>query len=204
MGWTSHGLEYEADPRQAERLLEELELDGDGVKGVVTPGVKTLVHQVQSEQTLPERDHTRFRALAASRLGAPHFLLMRVGPFADVWEGVARGQLAKGDETAALIAAAQRAARGVREATIVLLRPRSVVSAARAAVKLSHTPRTALWPIVKPLSWPAVGAVTIQVVAKAKSKSRERSRRGEPIGRQKRGKGAAQDHTGASRSGARI
>lgn len=43
--------------------------------------------------------------LAASRLGASHFLLLRVGPFTDVWASVAQGQLAKGDETAALIAA---------------------------------------------------------------------------------------------------
>lgn len=48
--------------------------------------------------------------LAASRLRAPQFLLMRVGPFADVWEEVARGQLAKGDETAALIAAERSSA----------------------------------------------------------------------------------------------
>ena len=63
--WTPQGLEYEADPRQVERLLEELELEGEGVKSVVTPGVKTLAHQVQSEVVLPEREHTRFRALAA-------------------------------------------------------------------------------------------------------------------------------------------
>ena len=37
--WTETGIEYEADPRQVERLLEEIELEGDGVKGVVTPGV---------------------------------------------------------------------------------------------------------------------------------------------------------------------
>ena len=42
--------------------------------------------------------------LAESRLRLPQFLLMRVGPFADVWEEVVRGQLAKGDTTAALIA----------------------------------------------------------------------------------------------------
>ena len=41
----------------------------------------------------------------ASRLSLEHFLLVRVGPFTDVWEGVARGKLAKGDETAALVAA---------------------------------------------------------------------------------------------------
>ena len=39
--WTKEGLKYEADPRQAEKLLEELELAGEGVKGVVAPEVKT-------------------------------------------------------------------------------------------------------------------------------------------------------------------
>ena len=63
--WTEEGLEYEADPRQIERLLEELDLDAEGVKGVVTPGVKTQAHQAQSETELPEDQHTRFRALAA-------------------------------------------------------------------------------------------------------------------------------------------
>ena len=47
------------------RLLEELDLDGDGVKGVVTPGVKTLAHQLASERDLKEDEHTKFRALAA-------------------------------------------------------------------------------------------------------------------------------------------
>ena len=36
--WTESGVEYEADPRQVERLLEEMNLDSEGVKGVVTPG----------------------------------------------------------------------------------------------------------------------------------------------------------------------
>jgi hypothetical protein len=63
--WTANGLEYEADPRQVERLLEELDLDGDGVKGVVTPGQKVQSHQAKSEKELPESEHTRFRGLAA-------------------------------------------------------------------------------------------------------------------------------------------
>ena len=32
---------------------------------MVTPGVKVLSHQVQSEKELPESEHTRFRGLAA-------------------------------------------------------------------------------------------------------------------------------------------
>ena len=63
--WTADGLEYEADPRQAERLLEELDLDGEGVKGVVTPGQKIQSHQAKAEKDIPESEHTRFRGLAA-------------------------------------------------------------------------------------------------------------------------------------------
>lgn len=43
--------------------------------------------------------------LAASRVRLDQFLLLRVGPFPDVWARVASAQLAKGDETAAIIAA---------------------------------------------------------------------------------------------------
>ena len=63
---TEHGIEYEAGPRQVERLLEELELEGDGVKGVVTPGVKVQSYQVLSGTELPESQHSRFRGLSAS------------------------------------------------------------------------------------------------------------------------------------------
>ena len=63
--WTPEGIEYEADPRQVERLLEELNLEGDGVKGVVTPGVKTTAQQLSTEEELPERQHTWFRGVAA-------------------------------------------------------------------------------------------------------------------------------------------
>ena len=60
--WTDRGLEYEADPRQVEKLLREIELEG--ANGAVTPGVKVLSHQVESENDLPEKEFTRFRALA--------------------------------------------------------------------------------------------------------------------------------------------
>ena len=42
--------------------------------------------------------------LEASRLKAVQFLLMRVGPFVDMWDTIAHSQLEKGDETAALVA----------------------------------------------------------------------------------------------------
>ena len=36
--WTDHGLEYKADPRQAEKLIQELGLEN--CKGVSTPATK--------------------------------------------------------------------------------------------------------------------------------------------------------------------
>ena len=64
-------LEYDADPRQVERLLEEMELEGEGVKEVVTPGLKVLAHQVEKEEPLPASEVTRFRALAARAGSVP-------------------------------------------------------------------------------------------------------------------------------------
>ena len=40
--WTETGLEYEADPRQAERLLEGLGLD-EKCNRTATPGLRALV-----------------------------------------------------------------------------------------------------------------------------------------------------------------
>ena len=42
MRWTERGVEYEADPRQAERLLEGLGLDGN-CKSTATPGLKAAI-----------------------------------------------------------------------------------------------------------------------------------------------------------------
>ena len=63
--WTPAGLEYEADPRQVERLLEEIDLAGDGVNGSATPGVKTLAHQTCEEKELPPELVSPYRAWAA-------------------------------------------------------------------------------------------------------------------------------------------
>ena len=63
--WTSDGLEYEADPRQVERLLADLELDGEGVKNASTPGVKPLQEQLKTEKKLDKEKHTEYRAIAA-------------------------------------------------------------------------------------------------------------------------------------------
>ena len=49
--WTPLGIEYEADPRQAERLLEGLHLD-DGCKSTATPGLKLLIESLQKDKAL--------------------------------------------------------------------------------------------------------------------------------------------------------
>ena len=63
--WTEAGLEYEADPRQAERLLEGLNLGGNDCKSAATPGLKPLVEQLQKDAPVPASGVTEFRALAA-------------------------------------------------------------------------------------------------------------------------------------------
>ena len=62
--WTPNGIEYEADPRQGEKLLHELELDSK-TNGCATPGIKPLPAQVEADGPLNEKDFTRFRAHAA-------------------------------------------------------------------------------------------------------------------------------------------
>ena len=61
--WTSQGLEYEADPRQAEKLIRDTQLQG--ANSVTTPGVKPLSHQLQAEKPLSMGEFTRFRGQAA-------------------------------------------------------------------------------------------------------------------------------------------
>ena len=61
--WTSHGLEYEADPRQAEKLVSECGLAG--ANSVATPGVRMSHKEVEADEPLEERLHTAFRAAAA-------------------------------------------------------------------------------------------------------------------------------------------
>ena len=56
-------MEYEADPRQAEKLIEELGLNG--AKGLSTPAVKPSIGNIRSDKPLPEDKVTHFRALAA-------------------------------------------------------------------------------------------------------------------------------------------
>ena len=62
--YTEHGFEYEADPRQAEKLLEGLRLDS-GCNGAATPGLKPLLEQLEKDCPLPVGAHTEFRGFAA-------------------------------------------------------------------------------------------------------------------------------------------
>ena len=59
-----NGFEYEADPIQAEMLLEEFGFD-DECNKTATPGVKPLPAQLQEDKPLSEAEHTRFRAISA-------------------------------------------------------------------------------------------------------------------------------------------
>ncbi|MBV61870.1 MAG: hypothetical protein CMH65_11270 [Nevskiales bacterium] len=61
--WTNSGLEYEADPRQAERLVRDLKLEG--AKALGTPGVKATLAQVAEDTDLAADKQSPFRAVAA-------------------------------------------------------------------------------------------------------------------------------------------
>ncbi len=65
--WCSDGksqwLEYEADPRQAERLISDCGLDGS--KPVATPGTRPTGEELDSDTPLEARLHTAFRGAAA-------------------------------------------------------------------------------------------------------------------------------------------
>ena len=43
---TPQGQEMEADPRQAEKLLRDFELNGEGVKAAAAPGVRATKEQL--------------------------------------------------------------------------------------------------------------------------------------------------------------
>ena len=62
--YTPQGFEYEADPRQAEKVLDGLRLD-DGCNSVGEPGVKPLLEQLEKDVPLTADLHTEFRGLAA-------------------------------------------------------------------------------------------------------------------------------------------
>jgi hypothetical protein len=61
--WCDKHIEYEADPRQAEKLVAECGLEG--AKPVATPGVKSSFHDLEEDKPLADRLHTAFRGSAA-------------------------------------------------------------------------------------------------------------------------------------------
>ncbi len=61
--WTEHGVEYEADPRQTERLVSECGLTG--ANPMATPGVRTTAAEIAADQELPKHLCTAFRSAAA-------------------------------------------------------------------------------------------------------------------------------------------
>ena len=63
--WTAEGIQYEADPRQAEKLLRDLKLDGEEVKAATTPGVKATREQVEADEPLSTDKLSPYRAVVA-------------------------------------------------------------------------------------------------------------------------------------------
>ena len=61
--WNEHGLTYEADPRQAEKLLMECNMEG--TNPVATPGVRASFAEAEVEEPLEPHLLTPFRASAA-------------------------------------------------------------------------------------------------------------------------------------------
>ena len=61
--WTPEGLEYEADPRQAEHLVADLNLEG--AKTLGTPGCKPTAEQLLEDKPLPKAQETPYRAVSA-------------------------------------------------------------------------------------------------------------------------------------------
>ncbi len=61
--WCDGHIEYEADPRQVERLVAECGLTGS--KPVATPGVKPTFRELEEDKELPRDLHTAFRGAAA-------------------------------------------------------------------------------------------------------------------------------------------
>ncbi len=61
--WTDGGLEYEADPRQAEKLIAECGLTGSNT--MATPGQRLAFADLEKDLPLQQRLHTAFRGSAA-------------------------------------------------------------------------------------------------------------------------------------------
>ena len=61
--WGEQGLTYEADPRQYEKLVNELSLNG--AKAVTTPCVRHTIEEVNKDLALEATRITHFRGLSA-------------------------------------------------------------------------------------------------------------------------------------------
>jgi len=61
--WTPQGIEYEADPRQAEKLIRECGLEGSNP--VCTPSVRESAAQIAEDKPLEAHLHTAYRGSAA-------------------------------------------------------------------------------------------------------------------------------------------
>ena len=61
--WTPDGIEYEADPRQAEKLVRECGLEG--ANSTATPGLVPTTEQIAADVDLAQKLHTPFRGSAA-------------------------------------------------------------------------------------------------------------------------------------------
>ena len=61
--WCTHGIEYEADPRQVEKFLAECGLAG--ANSVATPGVRSSFAEAEKDEPLSAKQHTAFRGAAA-------------------------------------------------------------------------------------------------------------------------------------------
>jgi len=61
--WSDNGIEWEADPRQSEKLVSECGLDGS--KSVATPGVRIPASEALADRPLDKKLHTPFRGAAA-------------------------------------------------------------------------------------------------------------------------------------------
>ena len=63
--WFEDGLEYEANLRQAEKLIGELKLAGEGVIAVSAPGVKYSQSMIDDAVLLAIDRHTHFWGIAS-------------------------------------------------------------------------------------------------------------------------------------------
>jgi hypothetical protein len=61
--WNGNQLEYEADPRQLERLVADCGLEG--CKAMATPGVRASFVELEADAPLPSQQHTAFRGASA-------------------------------------------------------------------------------------------------------------------------------------------